>query len=313
MSNGHRIAFAGTPEFAVPTLEALAASGTEIVFVLTQPDRPKGRGRAPTASPVALAASAHSLPLVKAARLEQELFASFERQRPDLIVVIAYGLLLPSWFLEWPRLGCVNLHASLLPRWRGAAPVERAIAAGDGETGVSLMQIVPALDAGPVFAERKLPIDPDETAGELRERLAKVAAELARDLLGPLLAGELVATPQPAAGVSYAPKLAKAEAKIDWREPAAVLSRRIRAFNPWPVAEGSLNDGRRLRLWRASALAEACEAPPGAVLASGPAGVDVATGNGILRLTSVQAPGGRVLDAADYARARPLTGRSFVG
>jgi methionyl-tRNA formyltransferase len=230
--------------------------------------------------------------------------------RPDLLVVIAYGLLLPPWVLAWPRAGCVNLHASLLPRWRGAAPIQRAILAGDSVTGISVMQMDEGLDTGPVYLEREIPIGRRESAAELHDRLAALAASTLAEVLPGLLAGLLRATPQEHARATTAPKITKAEAPLDWRESAAALERRVRAFNPWPVAETRLDDGRRLRVWQARAVepepARSGAAAPGTVVAAGRDGIDVATGAGVLRLERVQPPSGRVMDAAAYLAAHPL-------
>jgi methionyl-tRNA formyltransferase len=305
-----RIAFAGTPGFAVPALKAIIATRAEVPLVLTQPDRPAGRGRRLTASPVKELAAELGLPLAQPATLREP--AEPPRERPDLMVVIAYGLLLPRKWLEWPQLGCINLHASLLPRWRGAAPIQRAVLAGDAESGISVMQMDAGLDTGPVHLERSTPIGARETAGALHDRLAALAAEALLEALPAVLAGTSRPTPQRDALATLAPKIAKAEALLDWREPAAQLERKVRAFDPWPVAETRSSDGRRLRVFEAAALAGTTGEPAGTILAAGRDGIDVATGDGVLRLLKIQPPSGRVMDAAAYRAAHSLAGVTFV-
>jgi len=306
------IAFAGTPQFAVPSLRALVAFGANVPLVLTQPDRPAGRGRALTASPIKTVAEQLSLPLAQPATLRDPA-AIIGACRPDLLIVIAYGLLLPAALLEWPRLGCVNLHASLLPRWRGAAPVQHAVLAGDAETGISVMQMDAGLDTGPVHLRRSTPIGSRETAGQLHDRLAQLAALALTEALPALLAGASEPEPQRGELATLAPKIAKSDAPLDWSAPAVVLERRVRAFNPWPVAEAVLDDGRRLRIFEAVALAEARHAaPPGVILAATREGIDVATGDGVLRLQKVQPPSARAMDAAAYLAAHSLSGAGFA-
>jgi len=299
-----RIVFAGTPEFAVPSLRAAAARG-EVVGVYTQPDRPAGRGRGLQPSPVKLEAVQRGLPVFQPETLRNE--AAREALRalePDLVVVVAYGLLLPQAVLDIPRHGCWNVHASLLPRWRGAAPIQRAIEAGDAETGVCLMQMEKGLDTGPVLLSRRTPIGAGETAGELHDRLAALGAEVLADGLGLLRAGiRPVAVPQPDQGATYARKLEKAEAKLDWSQPADALARKVRAFQPWPVAEARL-DGERVRIHAAEALPLAHDAAPGTVLLARREGIDVACGEGALRVTRLQREGGRPIAVADYLNAR---------
>jgi methionyl-tRNA formyltransferase len=306
-----RIAFAGTPQFAVPTLSAIVAARAEVPLVLTQPDRPAGRGRRVTASPVKARALELGLPVAQPESLHApvELPAG---DRPDVLVVIAYGMLLPRRWLDWPRLGCINLHASLLPRWRGAAPIQRAVLAGDEQTGISVMQMDSGLDTGPVHLMRATPIGARETAGALHDRLAVLAAQTLLEALPSVLAGTSTPTPQRDALATLAPKIAKHEALLDWREPALLLERRVRAFNPWPVAETHLSDGRRLRVFEAEAAAAVPPAPAGTVVAAGRAGIDVATGDGVLRLRRIQPPSGRVMDAEAYLAAHSLSGVKFV-
>jgi len=312
LSSPARIAFAGTPRFAVPTLHALIASGARVPVVLTQPDRPAGRGRQLSGSPVKVAAAALGLRVAQPERLSPTEAIAELGDAPDLLVVIAYGLLLPPAMLAWPKLGCVNLHASLLPRWRGAAPIQHALLARDTETGVSLMRIERGLDTGAVYLARSTPIGARETAGELDDRLAALAAETLAAALPSLLAGALVPTPQQASLATHAPKIAKADAALDWRRSALELDARVRAFDPWPVAETRFVDGARLRVWRAEPRAGEAGVEPGAVVAAGPAGIDVATGDGVLRLTKVQPPSRRVMDAGAYVAAHPLHGAAFA-
>jgi methionyl-tRNA formyltransferase len=300
-----RLVFAGTPEFAVPALRAAAQRG-EVVAVYTQPDRPAGRGRKLTPSPVKQAALAAGIAVeqpesLKPADVQQRL-ADY---RPDLLVVVAYGLILPRKVLAIPRLGCWNVHASLLPRWRGAAPIQRAILAGDRESGVDLMQMEAGLDTGPVLLERRTPIGRDDTGGSLHDRLAMLGAVVLAAGLRRTLAGEvLVATPQPEDGVTYAHKLDKAEARLDFSRPALELERQVRAFDPWPVAEGEIA-GEPLRIWAARAIELDHHAAPGRVLAAGRDGIDLACGTGALRVTAVQRAGGKRIGAVDYLNARP--------
>lgn len=306
-----RIIFAGTPDFALPSLDALAASRHELPGVLTQPDRPAGRGRRLTPSPVKRRALDLELPVwqpetLKDAALLDELAAL----APDAIVVVAYGLLLPRPVLELPRHGCVNVHASLLPRWRGAAPIARAILAGDSETGITIMRMNEGLDTGEILSREVCPIEPEATAGELHDRLAEQGASLLLRTLEDLEAGRAAPVPQDDAAACYARRLDKSEAALDWNLPAAQLARAVRAFNPWPVAHAGLN-GERVRIWRARVDRGPADAAPGTILAAGDAGIEVATGAGVLRILELQWPGGRRLSAADAARGRDLAGRQF--
>ena len=307
------IVFAGTPDFAVPTLRAIVQSGARVPLVLTQPDRPAGRGRKLAAPPVKNLAVSLGLPVAQPATA-RELVLVARGERPDLAVVIAYGLLLPRELLEWPRRGCINLHASLLPRWRGAAPIQRAVLAGDADTGISVMQMEAGLDTGPVHLARATPIGERETAGGLHDRLAALAPEALLAALPGVLAGTSEPVPQRDDLATYAPKITKAEAVLDWQRPAIELERRVRAFDPWPVAEARFRDGRRLRVFEAVAVAADARGgrPPGTVVAAGREGIDVASRDGVLRLTRVQPPSGRVMDAAAYIAAHSVAGAQFV-
>jgi methionyl-tRNA formyltransferase len=308
-----RIAFAGTPDFAVPCLQALIAAGAAIESAWTQPDRPAGRGRKLTESPVKQLARSHGIPVQQPARLDAGVQAELSARRPQILVVVAYGLILPQWMLDWAQVAAVNVHASLLPRWRGASPIHQAILAGDATTGVSLMRMTAGLDSGPIYRQRATPVAPTETAGELHDRLAVLGAELLIETLPEILRGAVTPVPQDESGACYAPKIAKREAALDWTQSAVQLERRVRAFNPWPVAEGRTGAGQRLRIWQANAVAADAQAPPGSVVATAPDGIDVATGDGILRLSCVQPPGGRPMRAAAYLAAHDLDGASFVG
>ena len=305
MSESLRLVFAGTPEFSVPSLEACLASGAEVVAAYTQPDRPAGRGRKLAASPVKQAALAAGVAVEQPATLRDKAArARLAALAPDLLVVVAYGLILPKSVLALPRLGCWNVHASLLPRWRGAAPIQRAILAGDARTGVQLMQMEAGLDTGPVLLERRTPIAPDDTGGRLHDRLAALGAELLAEGLARVQRGEsLVATPQSGEGVTYAHKIDKAEARLDWNESAQVLERKVRAFDPWPVAE-ALVEGERLRVWSAVADARGVDAAPGEVVASDRDSLVIATGEGVLRILELQREGGRRMPVRDWLNAR---------
>ncbi len=299
-----KIIFAGTPEFAVASLAA-AARQHEVVAVYTQPDRPAGRGRGLMPSPVKLDAIARGIPVfqpesLKTAEAQQQL----RDLQPDLMIVVAYGLILPKAVLAIPTHGCWNVHASLLPRWRGAAPIQRAIEAGDAETGVCLMQMEAGLDTGPVLLRQHTPISDTDTGGQLHDRLAQMGAQVLSDGLGLLRAGlKPVPQVQPEAGVTYAHKLDKAEARLDWSRDAAALARTVRAFNPWPVAEASLA-GERVRIHGAVAIADNLGKAPGTVIGASREGIDIACGEGALRLRVVQREGGKAITAADYLNAR---------
>lgn len=304
-----KIVFAGTPEFAVPSLRA-AARHNEVAAVYTQPDRPAGRGRGLSVSPVKLEALKRGIPVLQPQTLRDPgTQAALRALAPDLMVVVAYGLILPRAVLEIPRHGCWNVHASLLPRWRGAAPIQRAIEAGDTQSGVCLMQMDAGLDTGPVILRQTTPINDTDTAGLLHDRLAELGAQVLADGLGLLRAGiRPIPTPQPAEGVTYAHKLDKAEARLDWSQPAVVLARKVRAFMPWPIAEATVA-GERLRIHGALALDLDHQAAPGTLLAASRQGLDMACGIGALRLRVVQREGGKAITAADYLNARrDLTG-----
>jgi methionyl-tRNA formyltransferase len=322
VSTSLSLIFAGTPEFSVPALEALIASRHRVLAVYTQPDRPAGRGQQVTMSAVKQCALRHQLPVEQPPTLKDA--AAVERLAQwsaDLMVVVAYGLLLPKAVLETPRLGCVNIHASLLPRWRGAAPIQRAIQAGDKETGVTIMQMDVGLDTGPMLLERVIPIGPREFAGPdvalprlerptLHDRLSKLGAAAITEAIEAIAAGTATPRAQPQEGATYASKIRKEEALIDWSKPAVEIDRLVRAFNPWPIAETRWN-GQQLRVWEASPLATETSAAPGTVISTSAAGIDVATGTGVLQLTRVQAAGRKAMPAADFLKANRVEGAVF--
>ena len=307
-----RIAFAGTPQFAVPALRMLLASRHAVVGVLTQPDRPAGRGQQLRASPIKLLALEHGLPVAQPPTLKtDEGRAELARWAPDLLVVVAYGLILPTAVLALPRLGCVNIHGSLLPRWRGAAPIQRAILAGDAETGVTIMQLDAGLDTGPLLLERRRPIHTHDSAGDLHDALSELGAAALADALDGLAAGTLAARPQPATGATYAPKIEKSEARLDWNASAIELDRRVRAFNPWPMAETSFA-GEQLRVLRARvADPHGADAAPGTLLGISDDGLRVACGDGVLAVRELQRAGKRPISARDFANAVRLDGLRF--
>ncbi len=318
-----RVVFAGTPEFARVALAQLHAAGFQIPLVLTQPDRPAGRGMKLQASPVKqfaleqgiAVAQPHSLRLdgkypdeAAAAR------AAIEAARADVMVVAAYGLILPQWVLDAFRHGCLNIHASLLPRWRGAAPIHRAIEAGDTETGVTIMQMDAGLDTGDMLLVERLPIGADDTTGTLHDKLASLGGRLIVEALELTACGGVQRTPQPDEGVTYAHKIEKQEAQLDWACPADVIARRIRAFNPFPGA-ATLFQGEPIKLWQARPehTARGSGPAPGTVLAADASGIVVQCGEGVLRLTELQRAGGKRLPAADFLRGQALAAGAVLG
>ncbi len=310
-----KVVFAGTPVFAAAALQALLDAGYKVPLVLTQPDRPAGRGMKLQASPVKQLAQQHGIAMSqpRSLRLDgrypddaAEAQAALQAAGGDVMVVAAYGLLLPAWTLTLPRLGCLNIHASLLPRWRGAAPIHRAIEAGDAQTGITIMQMDEGLDTGDMLLVESLPIQPDDTTASLHDRLADLGGRLVVAALQQAAQGALEPVPQPAAGVTYAHKIEKAKATIDWRLSAEVLSRRVRAFDPFPGAATHWGDVP-LKVWAAhsEAAGVACtanEAEPGTVLTVEPTGIRVQTGQGVLCLTELQRPGGKRLPVAEFLR-----------
>ncbi len=307
-----RVAFAGTPEFAEQALAALLAAGFEVPLVLTQPDRPAGRGMKLQASPVKQRALRQGLPVIqpRSLRLDgkypEEAAAAREAllaAQPDVMVVAAYGLILPAWTLVLPRLGCLNIHASLLPRWRGAAPIHRAIEAGDAQTGITIMQMDEGLDTGDMLLVESLPTAADDSTASLHDRLAALGGALIVEALELAACGGLQARPQPQQGVCYAHKIEKAEGLIDWTQPAELIARRLRAFDPFPGGQ-TLCDGEPLKVWRA--LPQPGQGEPGVVLEVGSDGPVVACGVGALRLTELQRAGGKRLPAAQFLQSATL-------
>jgi methionyl-tRNA formyltransferase len=298
-----RLVFMGTADFAVPSLKALAASRHEVAAVYTQPARPAGRGWHLRPSPVQRAAEALALPVRAPARLRDPADqAAFAALHTDLAVVAAYGLILPKSVLDAPRLGCINLHASLLPRWRGAAPIQRALLAGDRETGVTIFQMEPSLDTGPVIASQSVPISDRSTAASLNDELAQVAAGMVVAAVDDLAAGRAHPVPQPDQGVTYAAKIEKAEGRLDWTRPAEALERQLRALNPWPGCWTEIAE-QQIRVLAARPVRCDHGRVPGEVLDEGLA---VACGEGALALTSVQRPGGRPMPAEAFLRGFPV-------
>jgi methionyl-tRNA formyltransferase len=299
----------GTPAFACPTLEALLARPDPVVGVVCQPDRPRGRGLTTAAPEVKRVAERHGVPVLQPERLRDAGFQeALERLAPELIVVAAYGKILPRPVLDLPPHGCVNVHASLLPRHRGAAPIAWAILAGDDTTGVSIMMMNEQMDAGDVLLQRTTAIAPDDTAGTLGERLARLGADAIGEAIDGLHAGRLRPRPQPSAGVTFAPRIEVEQARLDWRRPAAELAREVRALAPAPSAFTTLG-GKRLQVHRAEVVTTTATATPGTILALGSDGITVATGAGALRLLEVQLEGRRRLPAGQFvAGARLATG-----
>jgi methionyl-tRNA formyltransferase len=299
-----KIIFAGTPEFAVPALAALIQAGHEVGMVLTQPDRPAGRGMKLKASPVKLLAEQHQLPIFQPGTLKDEIVQEkIAAANADVMIVAAYGLIIPTVVLNMPRYGCYNIHASLLPRWRGAAPIHRSILAGDSETGVTIMEVVPALDAGAMVSKGIVPIKEMDTTQSLHDALSAIGATLMVEAMAKLQeTGALPSTPQDESLVTYAHKLEKAEAAIDWTKSAIEISRQVRAFNPFPVAQSVLK-GEVCRIWMA--VAQPGQANCGEVV-SVQDGIMVGCGDGLLLITELQAPGGKRLDAQAFVQGHHL-------
>jgi methionyl-tRNA formyltransferase len=308
-----RIIFAGTPDFAAETLKALLSTNHEICAVYTQPDRPSGRGRKLTASPVKKLALEHNIPVEQPLNFkEDEAKQILANYHADLMIVVAYGLLLPQSVLDTPALGCINVHASLLPRWRGAAPIQRAILAGDTETGVCIMQMEAGLDTGPVLARASCPINIDDTAQTLHDRLAILGADTLLAVLPNIVELQSKAQAQNNELTCYAAKLQKPEAEIDWQQSADQLVRQIQAFNPWPVAQTNWQN-QVFRIWSASLISEKSSVTPGGIITVNKDSIDVATGDGILRLNHIQLPGKRAMPVADFLNANTIKAGEHFG
>ncbi len=315
MSEQLKIIFAGTPYFSVPPLKALIDSPHQVVAVFTQPDRPAGRGRKLTPSPVKACALEHDIAVFQPERLrtaeEQQLVTSLDA---DLMVVVAYGIILPKAVLDAPRLGCINIHASLLPRWRGAAPIQRAILAGDSETGITIMQMDEGLDTGDMLLMKRCPIKPDDTGTRLHDRLSELGAEALMEALPGIASEQLQAEKQDDSQACYASKLNKSEALIDWSNSAEAIVRQVNAFNAWPVAQTpvdikGIGKAEMMRIWQASRLDESSEAEAGMVLRSDKQGIDVASGEGVVRLLNIQLPGKKPMPVSAFVNSVDLTGK----
>jgi len=302
-----RILFMGTPDFAVPSLQALLAAGHEVVGVFTQPDKPKNRGMKLQAPPVKVEALAHDIPVFQPVKLRDgSALSLIESLAPELIVVAAYGRILPQEILDYPRLGCINVHSSLLPKYRGSAPIHWAILNGDKETGVTIMHMALALDAGDIIAQQATPIDPDETVGDLHDRLAEMGARLLAETVEKLADGTAVRTPQREDQVTLAPMLSRALSAMDFSKPARALHDQVRGLTPWPSAVTELA-GIRCKIFSTSVPAETTGKAPGAVIAAGKEGLKLACGQGtVLQIHELQADGGKRLKAADYLRGHPI-------
>lgn len=302
--NKLKLIFAGTPDFAARHLAALLSSSHEVVAVYTQPDKPAGRGQKLTASPVKELALAHDLPVYQPASLRNEAAqAELAALGADLMVVVAYGLILPKAVLDTPRLGCINVHGSLLPRWRGAAPIQRSIWAGDAETGVTIMQMDVGLDTGAMIRKVTCPIASDETSASLYDKLAGLGPQALVDTLDAMAAGGTAAEPQDDALANYAEKLSKEEARIDWSMDAVAIERCIRAFNPWPISWFEVA-GQTVKVWQAEVLPKAHGQAAGTLLKADKQGIEVATGQGVLRLLTLQPPGKKAMSVSDLLNSR---------
>ena len=304
-----RIVFMGTPDFAVPSLEALLQAGHTVCGVFTQPDKPKNRGMKLLPPPVKVTAQAHDIPVYQPVSVKDgTALQQLQALAPELIVVAAYGRVLPQEILDLPRFGCINVHSSLLPRYRGAAPINWAVVNGDGETGVTVMDMALELDAGDILDQVTTPIDPEETVETVHDRLAQLGAELLVRVVRKLEEGTATRTPQDPAQVTYAPMLSRALSPIDWTRSAKEIHDQVRGLVPWPATSTDILNGTAVKVYSVTATGEQTEKAPGTILSAGKAGIDVACGDGgVIRILELQAPGSRRMAAADYLRGHPLT------
>ena len=310
MSENLNIIFAGTPDFAAVSFQSLIASRHNVIAVYTQPDRPAGRGQKVQSSPVKKIAQKEKIPIFQPKKLGADEIAQYSNLNSDVMVVSAYGLLLPKELLTIPKYGCINIHASLLPKWRGAAPIQRAIIAGDKQTGITIMQITEELDAGPILLQSKCDIHPSDTGKKLHDRLANLSSQEIIHALDCLQRNELVSKEQDAAQATYAKKLTKKEANINWQESAIEIERKIRAYNTWPVAY-SYFQGQRVRIWEAKPSEMQCNKIPGTVISATNEGVEVCTGKGVLSLKLLQLSGGKIISAQDFKNAHETVNKYF--
>jgi len=310
------IVFAGTPQFAVPALQSLIDSPHNVLAAFTQPDRPAGRGRKLNAGPVKRLALKHDIPVYQPEQLDDVTVKILAELKTDLMVVVAYGLILPAAVLKTPRLGCLNIHASFLPRWRGAAPIHRAVLAGDEKTGVTIMQMDEGLDTGDILYQVTCPITAQDTTASLHDRLSMLGADALITVVDQLGQGTLMQIAQDSTQATYADKIDKREAHIDWASSAQAIARSVRAFNPWPVSwttfgDDEDGDATRLRIWEAMAINDRSDQPPGSVIRTEATGVDVSTGDGVLRLLTMQLPGKRPMSVAEFINAHDVSGIRF--
>lgn len=303
-----RILFMGTPDFAVPSLQALLDAGHEICGVFTQPDKPKNRGMKLQPPPVKVLALAHDIPVFQPASVKDgTALEIIEQLAPELIVVAAYGRILPNAILEYPSKGCINVHSSLLPKFRGAAPIHWAVVSGETETGVTIMHMAQELDAGDIIDQIRTPIDPDESVEAVHDRLAELGGKILVDVVAQLAAGTATRTPQDGSKATYAPMLSRELSNIDWTQSAKAIHDKIRGLSPWPAASTNIISDTTIKIFGSANLGEATSAQPGTIIAAGKQGIDVACGDGkVLRITQLQAPGGKRMAAADYLRGHPI-------
>lgn len=304
-----RILFMGTPDFAVPSLKALLAAGHEVCGVFTQPDKPKNRGMKLQPPPVKVVALEHDIPVYQPVSVKDGAALEIIQQlQPELIVVAAYGRILPNSILEYPEKGCINVHSSLLPKFRGAAPIHWAVISGEAETGVTIMHMAQELDAGDIIDQVRTPIDPDESVETVHDRLAELGGALLVDVVAKIADGTAVRIPQDGSKATYAPMLSRELSAIDWTQPAKAVHDKIRGLSPWPAASTDIINATTIKIFGSVNLGESTSAAPGTIVAAGKQGIDVACGDGkILRLTQLQAAGGKRMAAADYLRGHPIS------